>query len=110
MKPPLRILFILIALSMSCITWAAPKHEVAESSEKIERPVLSLKKLMPSAEESLNILGAELHEIVKHPLNERCEVGLSAAKSWRPLQNYGDTDNKLRVYNPTLGVALSYRF
>ncbi|MDE6497707.1 MAG: hypothetical protein K2L21_03500 [Muribaculaceae bacterium] len=77
---------------------------------KDERHELSLKKFMPAPEQSLNILGAELRELVKHPLNARCEVSLSSVKSWRPLEHYGDNDNKLRVYNPRLGVALSYRF
>lgn len=110
MKPPLRILPLLLVLALPCIATAGPRHEVAKRPAVENRPVLSLKKFAPEAEQSLNILGAELKELVKRPLNPRCEVGLSSVKSWRPLQNYGDTDAKLRVYNPRLGVALSYRF
>ncbi|MDE6285702.1 MAG: hypothetical protein K2L99_01750 [Muribaculaceae bacterium] len=110
MKPPLRILSLIIAVALPCIAMAGPRHEASKRPAEELRPTLSLKKFAPRAEQSLNILGAELRELVKHPLNARCEVGLSSVKSWRPLEHYGDNDNKLRVYNPRLGVALSYRF
>ena len=38
------------------------------------------------------------------------ELRALIGKSWRPLENYGDRDSKLRVYNPKLGVAFRYSF
>ena len=37
-------------------------------------------------------------------------VGITAQKAWRPMENFGDRDAKVRVYNPTLGVAVRYSF
>ncbi|MDE6160438.1 MAG: hypothetical protein K2F77_02125 [Muribaculaceae bacterium] len=37
-------------------------------------------------------------------------VGISAQKAWRPMEIFGDRDAKVRVFNPTVGVAVRYSF
>ncbi len=101
---------LLVALALPCMMQAAPRHENTRPAQPVFKTQLSLKKIVPAAEQQLNILGAELRELIGHSLNNHCYVGFSSVKSWRPMQNYGDTDAKLRVYNPRLGVALRYRF
>jgi hypothetical protein len=53
---------------------------------------------------------SELRALIGRSFADHYYVGLSAGKSWRPLERFGDRDNKLRVYNPTLGVAVRYSF
>ena len=58
----------------------------------------------------LRVPGLELRALVERRFAEHYCVGLSAARTWRPLQLYGDTDAKLRVFNPTVGLAVRYNF
>lgn len=53
---------------------------------------------------------AWMSSLIGRDLGRDYYVGITAGKAWRPLQNYGDYDNKLRVYNPTIGVMLKYSF
>lgn len=59
---------------------------------------------------ALNNPEASLRALIGRNFAEHYYVGLSAGKSWRPLEHYGDYDNKVRVYNPKLGVAVRYNF
>lgn len=59
---------------------------------------------------ALNNPESSLRALIGRSFAERYYVGITAGKSWRPLENFGDRDNKVRVHNPKLGVAVRYSF
>jgi len=58
----------------------------------------------------LSLPGSGLRALIGRNFSGKYYVGLSAGKSWRPLEHFGDRDSKLRVHSPTVGVAVRYSF
>lgn len=87
---------------------AAPTHATAPFARRALPSVRMLEALCDDT--ALRTPGSELRALIIRRISDNYYVGLSAQKSWRPLENFGDCDNKLRVYNPKVGVAVSYRF
>ena len=53
---------------------------------------------------------ALMKSLIGRALGNDYYVGITAGHAWRPLKSFGDNDNKLRVYNPVIGVMLKYSF
>ena len=103
-----RILFLLALVPVGAAAAPRPDHApgdtVAVAATARERAAC-LQRLS-----ALRTPESELRALIGRTVAHGCYVGLTAGKSWRPLENYGDRDSKLRVYNPKLGVAFRYSF
>lgn len=51
-----------------------------------------------------------LRSLMGRELGEDYYVGVTAEHAWRPLENYGDFDCKIRIYDPRVGLSLKYSF
>lgn len=122
----LRIVLIVAALLFLCQGGSArpnmalhrAAHDVA-AADSITVPKMQLRHFRPECLLKLcrmcdapaeDATTAWMSSMIGRELGHDYYVGLTAGRAWRPLQNFGDCDNKLRVYNPTIGVMVKYRF
>ena len=115
----LRILFLTIAISAIAVC-ADAKPDTAQRHIRNEAEADSITRIDRNQrgpllkalcdDTALRSPDSELQALIGCNFADHYYVGLSAGKSWRPLERFGDRDNKLRVYNPTLGVAVRYSF
>ncbi|MDE6136395.1 MAG: hypothetical protein K2F97_02855 [Muribaculaceae bacterium] len=109
-----RILFLLALLPLGAS--AAPRHAGARGDSVAADATarargLCLRRISALCDDtSLRTPESELRALIGRNVASGCYVGLTAGKSWRPLERYGDRDPKLRVCNPTLGLAFRYSF
>lgn len=109
-----RILFLLALSPLGAA--AAPRPDHARSDSVVSGAAARareqcLRRLSALCDDtSLRTPESELRALIGRNVASGCYVGLTAGKSWRPLEGYGDRDNKLRVYNPKLGLAFRYSF
>lgn len=116
----MRTLAACILLLIGALTLCAePKPDRAADAPPAEAPRRSVARDNLPATQRLEAMcddtalasdGLNLRELIGRSFAKHYYVGLSAGSSWRPLKGYGDCDNKLRVYNPTVGLAVSYSF
>lgn len=109
-----RILFLLALVPVGAAAAPRPDHArsdtVAVAATARERAACLQRLNALCDDTALRTPESELRALIGRTVAHGCYVGLTAGKSWRPLENYGDRDSKLRVYNPKLGVAFRYSF
>lgn len=111
------LILLVIAAAASLGASARPdyaRRSSAAAADSIARPA-PLRTLFSSIaaarEDSDSFLTeAELRALIGRTFDNKYYVGLSAGKTWRPLERFGNHDTTLRVYNPKLGVAVRYSF
>lgn len=109
-----RILFLLALVPLGAA--AAPRPDNARSDSvatgaAVRAREMCLRRLSALCDDTaLRTPESELRALIGRTVAHGCYVGLTAGKSWRPLERFGDRDPKLRVCNPTLGLAFRYSF
>ena len=106
---------LLIAISATTgggYATAAPNEARAgyAKESKFMRPSRLLNVVKEESETILQPALDAMRVLCRRDFSDRCNVALTSVKSWRPMCNFGDSDAKVRVFNPKLGVALRYRF
>lgn len=114
----IRLIILLVVAAVASIGATARPDYARRSNppatDSIARPAplrAILTSIAAAREDSDSFLSeAELRALIGRTFDNKYYVGLSAGKTWRPLERFGNYDSTLRVYNPKLGVAVRYSF